>query len=344
MSEMLRFLDAALHQGSMRRREFIALGGGAGMWPIVAHAQQSERVRRIGVLVGAGADDMEAQARQTAFRQRLQELGWTDGRNVQIDARWGAANPDEVRRYAMELAALAPDVIVAAGNAPVERLLEATRAVPIVFAIVLDPVGSGLVDNLSQPGGNATGFMQFEYSLAAKWVELLKQIAPSVTRAAVLRDATVAAGIGQFAVIQSVAPSAGIEVSPINGRNASEIELAVEAFARNPNGGLIVAASALAGVHRDLIIALAGRHKLPAVFSSRAASVSGGLISYGANLVDLYRRAAGYVDRILRGEKPGGLPVQAPTRYELVINLKTAKMLGLTVPPTLLARADEVIE
>jgi putative ABC transport system substrate-binding protein len=327
----------------MRRREFITLLGGAAAWPHLARAQQPDRMRRIGVLIGA-TDDQETQARLAAFRQALQQLGWTDGRNVRIDTRWGVANADDIRKYAAELVALAPDVILAAGNAPVERLIQATRTVPIVFAIVLDPVGSGIVDSLSQPGGNATGFMQFEYSLTAKWLELLKQVAPGVKRVAVLRDSTVAAGIGQFAVIQSVAPSVGVEVSPINGRDAPEIERAIAAFARTSNGGLIVTASALAGVHRDLIIALAARHKLPAVYSGRVSVTRGGLISYGADLVDQYRRAAGYVDRILKGTKPADLPVQAPTKYELVINLKTARTLGLEVPTSLLARADEVIE
>jgi putative ABC transport system substrate-binding protein len=327
----------------MRRREFITLLGGAFAWPHLARAQQPDRMRRIGVLIGA-TDDQETQARLAVFRQGLQQLGWTDGRNVRIDTRWGAANADDIRKYAAELVTLAPDVILAAGNAPVERLLQATRTVPIVFAIVLDPVGSGIVDSLSQPGGNATGFMQFEYSLTAKWLELLKQVAPSVTRAAVLRDSTVAAGIGQFAVIQSVAPSVGVEVSPINGRDAPEIERAIAAFARTSNGGLIVTSSSLAGVHRDLIIALAARHKLPAVYSGRVSVNRGGLISYGADLVDQYRRAAAYVDRILKGTKPADLPVQAPTKYELVINLKTARALGLEIPTSLLARADEVIE
>ncbi len=327
----------------MRRREFITLLGGAAAWPHLARAQQPDRMRRIGVLIGA-TDDQEMQARLAAFRQALQQLGWTDGRNVRIDTRWGVANADDIRKYAAELVALAPDVILAGGNAPVERLIQATRTVPIVFAIVLDPVGSGIVDSLSRPGGNATGFMQFEYSLTAKWLELLKQVAPAVTRAAVLRDSTLAAGIGQFAVIQSVAPSVGVEVSPINGRDASEIERAIAAFARTSNGGLIVTSSALAGVHRDLIIALAARHKLPTVHPNRASVTGGGLISYGADLVDQYRRAAGYVDRILKGEKPADLPVQAPTKYELVINLKTARALGLEVPTSLLARADEVIE
>jgi putative tryptophan/tyrosine transport system substrate-binding protein len=329
----------------MQRREFIvALGGAVVGLPFAARAQQPDRMRRIGVLVGASADGLDAQARQGAFLQELQQLGWTDGRNVRIDTRWAEAKPDAIRKYAAELVALAPDVILAAGNAPVERLLQATRTVPIVFVIAIDPVGSGIVDSLSRPGGNATGFMQFDYSLTAKWLELLKQIAPGVTRAAVLRDAAVAAGIGQFAVIQSVAPSVGVEVSPINGRDASEIERAIAAFARTSNGGLIVTASALAGVHRDLLITLAACHKLPAVYSNRVAVTAGGLISYGADLVDQYRRAAGYVDRILKGEKPADLPVQAPTRYELVINLKTARALGLDVPASLLARADEVIE
>ncbi len=328
----------------MRRREFITLLGSAAAWPVATRAQQPERMRRIGVLVGASADRMDAQTRHATLLQGLQQLGWTEGRNLRIDTRWGAANADDIRKYAAELVALAPDVILAAGNAPVERLLQATRTVPIVFVIVLDPVGSGIVDSLSRPGGNATGFMQFEYSLTAKWLELLKQVAPSLTRAAVLRDSAIAAGIGQFAVIQSVAPSVGVEVSPINGRDASEIERAIAAFARTSNGGLIVTASALAGVHRDLLITLAARHKLPAVYSNRVSVTGGGLISYGADLVDQYRRAAGYVDRILKGEKPADLPVQAPTKYELVINLKTARALGLEVPTSLLARADEVIE
>jgi putative ABC transport system substrate-binding protein len=329
----------------MQRRAFmVALGGAVVGLPFAARAQQPDRMRRIGVLVGASADGMDSQARQAAFLQGLQQLGWTDGRNVRFDTRWGAANADDIRKYAAELVALAPDVILAAGNATVERLLQATRAVPIVFVITLDPVGSGIVDSLSQPGGNATGFMQFEYSLTAKWLELLKQIAPGVTRAAVFRDSTVTAGIGQFAVIQSVAPSVGVDVSPITGRDASEIERAIAAFARTSNGGLIVTASALAGVHIDLLITLAARYKLPAVYSNRVSVTAGGLISYGADFIDQFRRAAGYVDRILKGEKPADLPVQAPTRYELAINLKTARALGLDVPASLLARADEVIE
>ena len=327
------------------RREFITLLGGA----VAAGRSRRARsrpsaMRRIGVLIGASADDLDAQARMAAFRQGLQQSGWTEGRSVQTEVRWGAGNADLHRKYAMELAALAPDVILAGGSSTVAPLLRATRTIPIVFAFVADPVGSGFVNSLSRPGGNATGFMQSEYSLSGKWLELLKEIAPGVTRAAVVRDAAITAGIGQFAVIQSVAPPLGIEVSAINVHDADEIERAVAAFAQLGNGGLIVTGSALTGVHRDLIFALAARHKLPAVYSNRLYVNGGGLVSYGANFVDQYRRAAGYVDRILKGEKPADLPVQAPTKYELVINLKTAKALGLTVPPSLLARADEVIE
>jgi ABC-type uncharacterized transport system substrate-binding protein len=330
----------------VRRRQFITLLGGAAMaWPLAARAQQDQRVRRVGVLVaGATADDPEVHDRVAAFLQGLQQLGWTDGRNVRIDIREGAGNPDTIRKYAAELTALAPDVILTSGSAGLGLLLQATRTVPIVFTVVPDPVGSGFIESLARPGGNATGFLQFEYSLSGKWLELLKQIAPGVTRAAVLRDLAVTAGIGQFAVIQSVAPSVGIEVSAINLRDASEIERAVVAFARFPNGGLIVTSSALSTRHRELIIVLAARFKLPAVYSRRYPVVRGGLLSYGADFLDQYRRAAGYVDRILKGEKPSDLPVQAPTKYELVINMKTAKALGLDVPPTLLATADEVIE
>jgi putative tryptophan/tyrosine transport system substrate-binding protein len=326
------------------RRQFVsALGGGMIAWPLAARAQQGERMRRIGALLPVAADDPDPQAFYAAFVQRLQQLGWIDGRNVRIDTRWGAGNAADSRKYATELVALAPDVILAVGVS-VEPLLEATRTVPIVFTIVPDPVGSGFVDSLSRPGGNATGFLMFEYSLCGKWPELLKEIAPGVTRAAVLRDAAVAAGIGQFAVIQSVALSVGVEVSPVNVRDAAEIERAVAAFARSGNGGLILTASALSVVHRDLIIALAARHELPAVYHQRLFVAAGGLISYGPNFLDQFRQAAGYVDRILKGEKPADLPVQAPTKYELVINLKTAKALGLTVPQLILARADEVIE
>jgi putative tryptophan/tyrosine transport system substrate-binding protein len=327
------------------RRQFLATLGGAVAWPLAARAQQADRVRRIGALIGAPtADNPDAQANIGAFLQVLQQLGWTDGRNVRIDIRWGAGNADEIRKYAAELAALAPDVIFASGTASVGPMLQATRTVPIVFANVADPVGAGFVDSLARPGGNASGFIQFEYSLSGKWLELLKQIAPGVTRAAVLRDPAITSGIGQFAVIQSVAPSVGVEVSAINVRNAGEIERAVTAFARSSNGGLIVTASALAVLHRQLIIALAARHKLPAVYYRRYFVTSGGLISYGYDVVEQFRGAAGYVDRILKGATPADLPVQAPTKYELVINLKTAKALGLEVPPTLLARADEVIE
>jgi putative ABC transport system substrate-binding protein len=300
-------------------------------------------MRRIGVLSATGMDDQENKVRLAAFEQRLQQLGWTDGHNVRIDYRFAAANLENYRNYAAELVALAPHVILAPGTSLV-HMLQATRTIPIVFPIAADPVGSGLVESLSRPGGNATGFLVFEYDLSAKWLELLKEIAPGVTRAAVLRDPTAITGIGQFAVIQSVARSVGVEVSPLNLRDASETERAVTAFARSSNGGMIVTGSALASVQRNLIIELAARHRLPAVYFERHFVASGGLISYGGDQVDGYRRAAGYVDRILRGKKPADLPVQAPTKYELVINLKTAKALGLEVPPTLLARADEVIE
>jgi len=328
----------------MRRREFITLLGGAAVaWPLKAHAQQPERMRRIGVLAPTAPDDAEAQTRFAALRQGLQRFGWIEGRNLQIDARWGAGDAGAIGRAATELAALAPDVIVASGSAAA-AILQATRTVPIVFVSVPDPVGSGFVESLAQPGGNATGFIMFEYGLSAKWLELLKEIAPSVTRAAVLRDPAIVAGIGQFAVIQSAAPSVGVDVSAINMRDGAEIERAVTAFARRPNGGLILTASALAAIHRDLVVSLAARYKLPAVYITRYFVAGGGLVSYGPDFVDQYRRAAEYVDRILKGEKPADLPVQAPTKYELVINLKTAKALGLEIPPTLLARADEVIE
>ena len=312
--------------------------------PLSARALQPERMRRIGVLNGSSADDPVAQARHSAFLQELQQLGWTDGRNVRIEVRWAAGDAADTRKYAMELVALAPDVILATGGSPVGPLLEASRTVPIVFAIVPDPVGAGFVQSLSRPGGNATGFMLFEYGLSGKWLELLKEIAPNVTRAAVVRDPSIAAGIGQFAIIQSVAPSVGVDVTPIDVRDTAEIERAVTAFAQSANGGLIATASPLSVIHRDLIITLAARHKLPAIYVTRYWVAAGGLISYGPNLADQIRRAAGYVDRILKGEKPADLPVQAPTKYELVVNLKTAKALGLAVPQTVLARADEVIE
>ena len=331
----------------MRRREFIKLVGGAAaaspmLWPLTPRAQQPDRTTRIGVLTGADAP--ETDSNMPAFLQGLQQLGWTESRNLRIDTRRGGGDAERIRKHAAELAALAPNVILASGTASMGPLLQATRAVPIVFVNVADPVGAGFVDSLSRPGGNATGFVQFEYSLSGKWVELLKQIAPGVTRAAVLRDAAITSGIGQFAVIQAVAPSIGIEVSPVNVRDPGEIERAVAAFARFGNGGLIVTASALTAFHRDLIVTLAARHKLPAVYFRRLHVDRGGLISYGPDIVDQFRRAAGYVDRILQGEKPADLPVQVPTKYETVLNLKTAKALGIDVPATVLARADEVIE
>jgi putative ABC transport system substrate-binding protein len=328
----------------MRRRDFVTYLGGAATWPLAARAQQREQMRRIGMLMPLAVDDPLSHARTAAFAQQLQQMGWIDGRNVRLEYRWGAGDAERIRRDAAELVALAPDVILATGSATMGLLVQATRTVPVVFVIVPDPVGAGFVDSLARPGGNATGFLMFEYGISGKWLELLKQIAPGVTRAAVLRDPAITAGIGQFAAIQSVAPSFGVELSPANVREAGEIERAIAAFGRSANGGLILTASALAVVHRKLIIALAARHKLPAVYFERFFVADGGLISYGPNFVDQYRRAAGYVDRILKGEKPADLPVQAPTKYELVINLKTAKALGLEIPPSVLARADEVIE
>jgi len=328
----------------MRRREVITLLCGAAVWPLAARAQQPERMRRVGILLAATADDAEYQAWVGAFLQALALLGWTIGHNMQIDTRWATTNAGEIRKHAAELAALAPDVILAQGASTVRPLLQATRTVPIVFPVVADPVGAGFVDSLARPGGNATGFMSTEYSMGGKWLELLKQTAPSVTRAAVLRDATQGSGISQFAAIQSVAPSLSVEVTPVNLHEAGEIERAVAAFARAPGGGLIVTAGAASMRHRHLIIALAARHKLPAVYYERLFVTAGGLISYGPDFIDQYRQAAGYVDRILKGEKPADLPVQTATKYALVINLKTAKALGLTVPPAVLARAGEVIE
>ena len=327
----------------IKRREFITLLGGAAAWPLAARAQQGERMRRVGVLSSSAVDDQGNKVRLAAFHQQLQQLGWTDGHNVRIDYRFAAGNLENYRKHAAELVALAPDVILAPG-ASLPHMLQATRTVPIVFAFAVDPVGAGAVESLSRPGGNATGFLLFEYDLSAKWLHLLKEIGPHVTRAAVLRDPAVPSGIGQFAVIQSVARSVGVEVNPLNLHDTGETERAVAAFARSSNGGLIVAASAWASVQRNLIIELAARHRLPTVYFERLFVAGGGLISYGADFVDEYRRAAGYVDRILKGEKPADLPVQAPTKYELVINLKTAKALGLTVPESVLARADEVIE
>jgi putative ABC transport system substrate-binding protein len=328
----------------MRRREFITLlGGAAAVWPLAARAQQAERLRRIGVLMTTAADDPEGQARIAAFLQGLQQWGWTVGGNVRIDIRFGADNT-AIRKHASDLTSLAPDVILANSSVAVGSLLQATRTVPIVFVVVADPVGAGFVETVARPGGNATGFMLYEYGIGGKWLELLKQIAPGVTRVAVIRDPTSAVGVGQFGTIQAVAPSLGVEVSPINLRDAGEIEPAIAAFVRSSNDGLMVIGSNLALVHRDLIVTLVARHKLPAVYYSRSFVTGGGLIAYGPDRVDQYRRAAGYVDRILKGEKPADLPVQAPTKYELTINLKTAKALGLDIPPTLLARADEVIE
>jgi putative tryptophan/tyrosine transport system substrate-binding protein len=327
----------------VRRRAFVLALGGAAAWPLAARAQQSERMRRIGVLTSLAADDAEGQARHAAFTQALGQLGWSEGRNLQIDARW--ANAGDVQRHVAELVAAAPDVLVAAtGTATLAPLLQATRIIPIVFAIVIDPVGAGFVASLAKPGGNATGFTAYEYSMSGKWLELLKEIAPRVTRAAVLRDPAVASGIGQFGAVQIVAPSFGVELIPVDVRDAGEIERAVAAFVSGSNGGLIMTASALGTTHRELITTVAARHKLPAVYPSRPYVTAGGLISYGPDLLDQFRRAAGYVDRILKGEKPADLPVQAPTKYELVINLKTAKALGIDIPPMLLARADEVIE
>ena len=329
----------------MKRREFISLlGGAAAAWPLAARAQQPERMRRVGVLMSIAADDPEGQARLAAFLEGLQQLGWTDGRNVRIDTRWAAGDADRIRQYAAELVALAPDVILASGGPTVGPLRQATRTVPIVFTQTPDPVGAGFVESLARPGGNATGFTVFEYGMGAKWLELLKEIAPRVTRAAVIRDPALAAGIGQFGAIRTAAPAVGIDVRPIDVRDPAAIERGIKAFASEANAGLVVTGSAPAGAHRNLIIALAAKHRLPAVYAYSNWPKDGGLIAYGPDQIDQYRQAAGYVDRILKGEKPADLPVQAPTKYELVVNLKTARMLGLTVPPTLLARADEVIE
>jgi putative tryptophan/tyrosine transport system substrate-binding protein len=328
----------------MRRREFITLIGGGAVWPIAAQAQQPERVRRIGVLMNRAAENPEGQDRLAAFHQGLQELGWGVGRNVRIDTRWSEDNADQTVKHAADLVALAPDIILASGTLAVTALQRINRTLPIVFASVADPVGAGIVDGLAHPGGNTTGFMLYEYNLGAKYLELLKEIAPSVKRVAIIRNAANPAGIAIFGALQNAAQSLGLEASPINIRDAGEIERSVAAFARSPNGGLIVTQSASATIHRDLIIALAARHKLPAVYSLRYDVTGGGLVSYGPDIVDQFRQAAAYVDRILKGAKPADLPVQAPTKYLLVINVKTAKALGLTVPETLLARADEVIE
>jgi len=327
------------------RRQFIfALGGAAAGWPLAARAQQAERIRRVGVLMPLTVDDPELKARLAAFRQGLQELGWVEGQNIHFDIRTSAGNPADALRYAAELVALAPDVILTSGSAGLAPALQTTHTVPIVFAIVPDPVGEGFINSLSRPGGNATGFMMFEYNLAGKWLELLKEIAPNVTHAAVLRDPAIAAGIGQFAIIQSVALAVGIDVNPINMHDAAGIERDVAAFVDSGGGGLILTASALSAVHRDLIIALATHYKMPTVYPERLFVTGGGLISYGPDFVNQFHHAAGYVDQILKGAKPADLPVQAPTKYELVVNLKTAKALGLTIPPAVLTRADQVIE
>jgi putative tryptophan/tyrosine transport system substrate-binding protein len=328
----------------MRRREFIGvIGGAVAAWPLLVRAQQPDRMRHIGVLMSVSGDDPEGAPRIAAFSETLHALGWADGHNIQTEIRW-TKGPEDIGKYVLELVRLAPDLILTAGSATLAPLLQATRTIPIVFVHVPDPVGAGFVQSLARPGANATGFINFEYGISGKWLALLKEIAPSVKRVAVLRDPAISAGIGQFAAIQSVAPSFSVDLSTVNVRDPNEIETTIRMFANSANGGLIVTASALAAFHRNLIIKLANEHKLPAVYSERYSVVDGGLISYGPDLVDQYRRAAGYVDRILKGEKPSELPVQTPVKYELLINLRTAKALGLSVPPTLLAQADDVIE
>ena len=328
----------------MRRRDFVTMLGGAATWPLAARAQQPERVRRIGVLWGLIADDPETSARDVAFVEQLAQFGWTVGHNVRIDYRWGAFDADRSRRYAAELAALAPDILLASSASPVVALKQAMPDVPIVFVNLVDPVSAGFVDSLAQPGGNVTGFIAFEYVISAKWLELLKDIVPQLKRVAVLRENDIASGIGQLAVIQATAPLFGVEVRPVDVRDADEIERAVTAFARSSNGGLIVTVSPFTALHRKLIIALAARHRLPAVYGQAFYASSGGLIAYGTDTIDPFRRAAAYVDRILKGEKPADLPVQAPTKYKLIINLKTAKALSIDIPDKLLALADEMIE
>jgi putative tryptophan/tyrosine transport system substrate-binding protein len=328
----------------MRRRDFIRLLGNVAIaWPIAARAQQPERVRRIGMLYSLAEDDPESVVRRAAFEQALKEFGWINGGNLQIDCRWAGGDPELIRKFVAELVTSGPDVIVTSGSQPAGPMVRATRKIPIVFLQVIDPVGSGLIESMAQPGGNVTGFMQFEYSLAGKWLELLKELAPNLSRVAVLRDATFGPGIGQFAVIQAMAPPHRVELSPINSGDPAEMERGIAAIARTPNAGLVVTVGGTA-VRRDLIVAAAAKHGLPAIFPYRYFASEGGLMSYGPDTIEPYRRAAGYVDRIFKGEKPANLPVQAPTKYQLAINLKTAKALGLTVPPSLLARADEVIE
>jgi putative tryptophan/tyrosine transport system substrate-binding protein len=329
----------------MNRREFISLlGGAAAAWPLAARAQQRDRMRRVGVLMNLTPDDAEGQARLAAFLQGLQEAGWAVGRNVRIDLRWGGGDPESFRKQAAELVALAPDIVLASGIPAATPLLQVTRTVPIVFAQVVDPVGAGLVASLARPGGNATGFTSPEYGFAGKWVELIKEIAPGAARVAVLRDATSSSGIGYLGAVQLAASSFGMELTPVGITDAGEIERGVTAFARGSNGALIVTGNTLTMVHRELIVTLAARHRLPAVYALPLFANAGGLISYGPDSIDPYRRAAGYVDRVLKGEKPADLPVQQPTKFELILNLRTAKALGLTVPDSLLARADEVIE
>jgi len=328
----------------MKRRAFITLIGGVVAWPLAARAQQSERVRRIGVLMNLAEDNPESHSRRAAFQQAIHQLGWTDGSNIRIDYRWATEDTDRLRRNAEELVALAPDLIVANGTSSVASLKRATRSVPIVFVRVADPIGAGFVASLSRPGGNITGFSLFEYGISVKWLELLKEISPGVLRAVVIRDSNSASGIGQYGAIQAVAPSFGVELRPVEVHDTNDISRIVAEFAREPNGGVIVTSGTQSVVHRDLLIALAARHRLPAVYASPAFARAGALVGYGPDVFDQYRQAAGYADRILKGEKPSDLPVQAPTKYELAINLKTAKALGITVPPTLLARADEVIE
>ena len=329
----------------MRRREFLGLVGGAAVaWPLAARAQQPERMRRVGVLMATTSDEPESQARMTAFAQGLQEVGWSVGRNVRIDVRWSGGDFERVHKDAGELVALGPDVLVAGIGPTTQALQRATRTLPIVFTQAVDPVGVGTIKSMARPGGNTTGFTQFEYGLSAKWLELLREVAPQVARVGIVRDATSAVGIGQWAVLGAAAAPLGVEVSPIDLAVAGNTEAVVTEFARGPNDGLIVGVGAISTIQRQLIVSLAARHRLPTVYAYRFFVEAGGLMSYGPNLVDLYRRSAAYVDRILKGEKPADLPVQAPTKYVLAINLKTAKALGLTVPPTLLALADEVIE